>query len=150
MKISAQDILKETERALALVAKDALSAEDKAWLTQSTSDYYATFVNPGILEYRKSVSTDYVSVEWSDRANSFEDIKGRKYLDLLGGYGIYNVGHRHPKVVEAVSHQLKRQALHSQELLEPFRAILAKLVNDINGVSSVINNMTIAVPVAAN
>ena len=27
----------------------------------------------------------------------------RKYLDLLGGYGIYNVGHRHPKVVEAIT-----------------------------------------------
>ncbi len=131
MKLATPDILKETEHALDLVAKDSLTAEDKAWLTQVTADYYANFVNPGILEYRKSVSTDYVSVEWSDHANSFEDVQGRRYLDLLGGYGIYNVGHRHPKVVEAVSHQLKRQALHSQELLEPFRAILAKLINDI-------------------
>lgn len=131
MKASPQDILKETQRALDLVAKSELAEEDKLWVTEMTANGYANNVNPGILEYRKSVSTEYISVEWSDSANGFTDIKGKKYLDLLGGYGIFNVGHRHPKVVEAVSHQLKRQALHSQELLEPFRAILAKLISDI-------------------
>ena len=44
----------------------------------------------------------------------------------MGGFGIYNVGHRHPKVVKAVVDQLKRQALHSQDLLDPLRAMLAK------------------------
>ena len=131
MKASAQDILKETQRTLDLVAKTELTEEDKTWITEQTANGYANHVNPGILEYRKSVSTEYISVEWSDSANGFQDIKGRKYLDLLGGYGIFNVGHRHPKVVEAVSNQLKRQALHSQELLEPFRAILASLISEI-------------------
>jgi putrescine aminotransferase len=131
MKASPQDILKETQRTLDLVAKTELTDEDKLWVTEMTANGYANNVNPGILEYRKSVSTEYISVEWSDSANSFTDIKGKKYLDLLGGYGIFNVGHRHPKVVEAVTNQLKRQALHSQELLEPFRAILAKLIADI-------------------
>jgi len=132
MKVTAQDILKESEKTLGLIAKhDPLTEEERAWLTDKTATYYAEHVNPGILEYRKSVSTDYISVEWADGDNSFTDINGKKYLDLLGGYGIFNVGHRHPKVIDAVSHQLKRQALHSQELLEPFRAILAKLVRDI-------------------
>ena len=131
MKASAQDILKDTQRFLDLVGKGDLGEEDKTWVTELTASAYANNVNPGILEYRKSVSTEYISVEWADSANGFTDIKGRKYLDLLGGYGIFNVGHRHPKVVEAVSNQLKRQALHSQELLEPFRAMLAKLIHDI-------------------
>ncbi|MDE2312580.1 MAG: aminotransferase class III-fold pyridoxal phosphate-dependent enzyme, partial [Elusimicrobia bacterium] len=132
MKVSAQDILKESEKTLGLIAKhEALTEEERARLTDKTAAYYAEHVNPGILEYRKAVSTEYISVEWADGANSFTDINGKTYIDLLGGYGIFNVGHRHPKVVEAVTHQLKRQALHSQELLEPFRAILAKLVRDI-------------------
>ncbi|HHY94242.1 MAG TPA: aminotransferase class III-fold pyridoxal phosphate-dependent enzyme, partial [Firmicutes bacterium] len=38
---------------------------------------------------------------------------------------------RHPKVMAAVVNQLNRQALHSQELLDPLRAMLAKLVADI-------------------
>ena len=131
MKASAEEILKETQRTLEWVAKKELTEEDKTTITDLTAAHYANHVNPGILEYRKSVSTEYISVEWSDSANGFTDIRGRKYLDLLGGYGIFNVGHRHPKVIEAVTNQLKRQALHSQELLEPFRAILAKLICDI-------------------
>ncbi|MBI3552749.1 MAG: putrescine aminotransferase [Elusimicrobia bacterium] len=131
MKVPAQDILKETEKTLGLIGKHEITEEDKAWLTEATASHYANHVNPGILEYRKSVSTEYISVEWADHGNCFTDIKGKKYLDLLGGYGIFNVGHRHPKVVEAVTNQLKRQALHSQELLEPFRAMLAKLIHDI-------------------
>ena len=131
MKSSSEDILKDTSRALELIEKNTLSEEDKTYLTEATASGYANHINPGILEYRKAVSTEYISIEWADAANSFTDIKGRKYLDLLGGYGIFNVGHRHPKVVDAVQNQLKRQALHSQELLEPFRAILAKLISDI-------------------
>src|SRR6185369_107554 len=131
MKATAQDILKETQKTLELIGKHEINEEEKTWLTEATAADDANHVNPGILEYRKSVSNEYISVEWADHANSFSDIKGKKYLDLLGGYGIFNVGHRHPKVVEAVTNQLKRQALHSQELLEPFRAILAKLIHDI-------------------
>jgi putrescine aminotransferase len=44
----------------------------------------------------------------------------------LGGFGIFNVGHRNPKVVKAVADQLRRQPLHSQDLLDPLRAMLAK------------------------
>jgi len=85
-------------------------------------------VNPGFLEYRKSVSTNYTAVEWTDSGASFTDIYGKEFIDCLGGYGIFNVGHRHPKVLEAVLNQLKRQALHSQELLDPLRAMLARLL----------------------
>ncbi len=53
-------------------------------------------------------------------------MRGREYIDCLGGFGIFNVGHRHPKVVGAVKAQLERQALHSQDLLDPLRAMLAK------------------------
>lgn len=36
------------------------------------------------------------------------------------------MGHRNPVVVSAVQNQLAKQPLHSQELLDPLRAILAK------------------------
>jgi putrescine aminotransferase len=66
-------------------------------------------------------------VEWADAGpNSYRDVSGRAYIDCLGGFGIFNVGHRHPKVVRAVSDQLRRQPLHSQDLLDPLRAMLAK------------------------
>jgi putrescine aminotransferase len=66
-------------------------------------------------------------VEWADAGpNSYRDVTGRTYLDCLGGFGIFNVGHRNPKVVKAVTDQMRRQPLHSQDLLDPLRAMLAK------------------------
>lgn len=51
---------------------------------------------------------------------------GQEFIDCLGGFGIFNVGHRNPVVVSAVENQLAKQPLHSQELLDPLRAMLAK------------------------
>lgn len=34
--------------------------------------------------------------------------EGEKYIDLISGIGVSNVGHRHPKVLEAIQHQLDK------------------------------------------
>ncbi len=99
------------------------------WITRETVESFRDHVNPGFLEYRKATDIEGAEavVEWSDAGpNSYRDVTGREYLDCLGGFGIFNVGHRHPKVVKAVSDQLRRQPLHSQDLLDPLRAMLAK------------------------
>jgi 4-aminobutyrate aminotransferase/(S)-3-amino-2-methylpropionate transaminase len=36
------------------------------------------------------------------------DVEGRRYLDFVGGIGVMNVGHNHPRVVAAVEAQLRR------------------------------------------
>src|SRR5215210_7205743 len=33
------------------------------------------------------------------------DAHGKKYIDLIGGISVANIGHRHPKVVEAIKNQ---------------------------------------------
>jgi len=120
--------IKQSRKYLEFIAKDKLSKQEKDWVVSESVKGFSENVNPGFLKYRKSVSTDYTAVEWTDTEASFTDVYGKTFIDCLGGYGIYNVGHRHPKVVEAVTNQLKRQALHSQELLDPLRAMLAQLV----------------------
>lgn len=34
------------------------------------------------------------------------DVEGKRYIDFIGGIGVLNVGHRHPKVVEAIKRQV--------------------------------------------
>lgn len=34
------------------------------------------------------------------------DVSGKEYIDLIGGISVCNVGHRHPKVIEAIKKQL--------------------------------------------
>ncbi len=45
-----------------------------------------------------------------DRAHGSRvwDVNGRSYLDFVGGVGVLNVGHNHPRVVAAVKQQLER------------------------------------------
>ena len=60
-----------------------------------------------------------------------EDVEGRRYLDLLAGYGALNFGHRHPRLVAAAARQLGRLTLTSRafhnDLLGTFAAELAAL-----------------------
>lgn len=120
-------------KVLSLIEKEEISKEEASWITKETVDGFREHVNPGFLSYRKTVTKDgqFAAVEWSDNGACFKDVNGKEYIDCLGGFGIYNVGHRNPKVVKAVTDQLKRQALHSQDLLDPLRAMLAKILADI-------------------
>ncbi|MDQ6767592.1 MAG: putrescine aminotransferase [Candidatus Eremiobacteraeota bacterium] len=118
-----------TQRVLDLIAKTDITPDEARWVTEETVNGFRDHVNPGFLEYRKATSVEHATaaVEWSDAGpNAYRDVAGKEYIDCLGGFGIFNVGHRHPKVVKAVTDQLKRQALHSQDLLDPLRAMLAK------------------------
>jgi 4-aminobutyrate aminotransferase/(S)-3-amino-2-methylpropionate transaminase len=45
-----------------------------------------------------------------DRAKGSElwDVSGKRYIDFAGGIGVMNVGHAHPRVMNAVQEQLER------------------------------------------
>jgi len=121
-------VLQESRKALELMQRSELSPAEQDAVIADCVDNFGRYVNPGILDYRKSVSTDYTAVEWSDGGATFRDIRGREFIDCLGGFGIYMLGHRHPTVMKAVLGQLQHQALHSQELLDPMRGYLCELV----------------------
>ena len=119
--------------ALALVYKQSMTPFEGDRVMGQTIEFWRQHVNPGFLQYRKSVAqgADFAALDWSDPVPGsavFCDHRGQRYLDLLGGFGIYNVGRRHPAVVAAVQAQLSKQALHSQELLDPLRAFTARIV----------------------
>ncbi|MGA8534706.1 MAG: putrescine aminotransferase [Candidatus Tumulicola sp.] len=124
-----RDAYEYTQRVLRLIGTQEITADEAEWITRETVESFRDHINPGFLEYRKATNVDSAEavVEWADAGpNSYRDVTGREYLDCLGGFGIFNVGHRHPKVVKAVMDQLRRQPLHSQDLLDPLRAMLAK------------------------
>src|ERR1700755_1027372 len=57
------------------------------------------------------------------------DVDGKQYLDLLGGIAVNVLGHRHPAVIEAVTHQLSPLG-HTSNLYatEPGVALAEELV----------------------
>lgn len=124
--MSYTEVSKELERVIGYIHADELSDEDKKKMTEETITYFDTYVSPGWLKYRKSVSTNSAVLEWTDHDGVCEGMNGEEFIDCLGGFGIYTCGHRNQEILETVEAQLKHQALHSQELLDPLRGYLAK------------------------
>jgi putrescine aminotransferase len=128
-----KEVLKESQKWLDIISSENLSDTEKHVIIQETIENFAFYYNRGYLDYRKSVveMRDEPALEWSGSDSMLEDILGRKFIDCLGGFGIYSAGMKHPKVVKAVADQLRRMPLSSQELLDPLRAALAKLLGEI-------------------
>lgn len=59
------------------------------------------------------------------------DSDGKEYLDC-GGYGVFVLGHRHPRVVEAVKHQLDLNPLATRLFLNPVQADAARALAEIS------------------
>jgi len=70
-------------------------------------------------------------VEWQGEGCLLRDINGREFIDCLGGFGIFALGHRHPKVISAVKAQMDRLALHSQWMMNPIAADAARRLAEI-------------------
>ena len=60
------------------------------------------------------------------------DVNGKEYIDLIGGISVANVGHRHPKVVEAIKKQLDTymHVMVYGEFIESPQVQYAKLITD--------------------
>ncbi len=131
MRAPNDQILQQTRRYLDLISGREMSLEEKQKFIGETVEAYERHVNRGFITYRKSVTEagQFAAVEWSGCGALLQDLLGRQYIDCLGGYGIFSAGVNHPKIVKAVSDQMRRMALNSQELLEPWRAALAKLLS---------------------
>jgi putrescine aminotransferase len=119
---------------LEIIEKPERPPEDMGkWIIEESMRNFADYFNKGWLDYRKSVTQagQWAATEWTGRGATFEDVLGRKYIDFLGGFGMMDLGWSHPEVVAAVQAQLLRTPMPSQELIDPLRGVLAKLMADI-------------------
>lgn len=55
-----------------------------------------------------SYGREYALVVDSAKGSEVWDVDGRRYIDFMAGIAVLNVGHRHPRVVEAVKEQLDK------------------------------------------
>jgi putrescine aminotransferase len=129
-RLSKEEVLALSGRYLELIEGRELSPEERHAFIAETVEAYERHVNRGFIGYRKSVTEagQFAALEWSGQGSMLKDLLGREYIDCLGGYGIFSAGVNHPRILRAVACQMERMALNSQELLEPWRAGLARLL----------------------
>lgn len=114
---------------LKLGTNQELTAEDRTVLTDATVTGLHDHVNPALAKWRKS--GDARACEWKGSGWTLWDLAGNEYIDCLGGYGVFNFGHLHPRIVQAVADGLMRMGIHSQELLNPWQARFAAKFSEI-------------------
>ena len=117
-----------------VINQDCVPEEEGKWIVEESQHNFAEHFNRGWLEYRKSVTEagQWAATEWNGKGSIVEDVLGRQYIDFLGGFGMMNLGWRHPEVVDVVKAQLTNHApMPSQELIDPLRGVLARLLADI-------------------
>jgi putrescine aminotransferase len=77
---------------------DALAAKARA-LTE-----FARYVNPGKARALAAAGLDVL--EWSREGAEVRDADGRVFIDCISGFGVFNIGHRHPRAIAAVKRAL--------------------------------------------
>ncbi len=133
MTKSINDALAYSEKWLGIIKQEKVDEVQAKEIISESKHNFAEHFNRGWLEYRKSVteSGDWASVEWKGSGATFVDVLGREYIDCLGGFGMMSHGWSHPDVVASVAAQLKRSPMPSQELIDPLRGVLARLMAEI-------------------
>ncbi|PWT79550.1 MAG: putrescine aminotransferase [Acidobacteria bacterium] len=104
-----------------------LTNEEQRRIVTETVDDFNQYLN----RWPEPKSVEGASVEWIGEGCLIRDVAGREFIDCLGGFGIFALGHRHPKVIAAIRSQMDRLALHSQWMLNPRAADAARRLAEI-------------------
>ena len=130
MSQSLDDALSYSKRWIDIIHKPTVSEAEGKQIIEESKTNFAEHFNKGWLEYRKSVTEagDWAATEWTGSGAIFRDVLGREYIDCLGGYGLLDLGWSHPEVIDSVRAQLSRTPMPSQELIDPLRGVLARLM----------------------
>ena len=110
------------ERAGSPAAFPADAERDR--LVGDTIDRYRRYLNPGLARLFKFGGSE--TVEWAASGCLVWDVHGREYVDCACGPAIFNVGHRHPRVLAAVRDQLDRMPMSVRTMPSAPQAELAE------------------------
>ena len=103
------------------------SPDEKAEIVRECVENFNAYLN----RWPEPRVVEGAVAEWQGEGCLLRDIYGREFIDCLGGFGIFALGHRHPKVVGAVKAQMDRLALHSQWMMNPVAADAARRLAEI-------------------
>jgi putrescine aminotransferase len=111
------------------VAHEALyGANSPQELASEVFENYREFVNPPLARVMKISGSP---VETRAQGCTIWDQNGKAYLDFAGGYGVFTLGHSHPRVVEAVRKQLELMSLSGKTMFNVMLGRAAKRLADL-------------------
>ncbi|MEN6521563.1 MAG: aminotransferase class III-fold pyridoxal phosphate-dependent enzyme [Armatimonadota bacterium] len=98
-------------------------------ISEETIEKYRDYVNPSMANLLKF--SGFAIPEKDASGCYIRDIADNEYLDCVGGYGAFSLGHLHPRVVQAVKNQLEKEALKSHYFISTELADLCELLSEV-------------------
>ncbi|MFN4182378.1 MAG: aspartate aminotransferase family protein [bacterium] len=91
--------------------------------------WYQEHVNPTLARVFQWVGFDHLEV----KAEGIKvwDEEGREYRDFLGGFGVFNFGHRNPRILRSVLEQLERLPMSSRVFFSETTGQLAEVLTGL-------------------
>ncbi len=96
----------------------------------SLYEAYTRHINasyPAFLE-RLGLSTRAAKAEGS----TITDSEGKTYIDCSGGYGLFNLGHNHPRIIQSIADQLKTNQPFNKPFISDQQVELAEKLAEIS------------------
>jgi len=103
-------------------------AVDIEGLAAEAFENYKNFINPPLARVMK-LSGSPVEVRAS--GTTIWDQNGKAYLDFAGGYGVFTLGHSHPRVIAAVKEQMEAMSLSGKTMFNLVLGRAAKRLAEI-------------------
>ena len=97
---------------------------------RETEGKYNKYIGKTLVRLMKF--SGYGTVEMKSEGVFVENPQGEKYLDCAGGYGVFSLGHRNPRVVAAVKDQLDKIPLSAKVFFNRLMADLAEKLAEIS------------------
>lgn len=96
----------------------------------SLYERYGHFISPTYPQFLRKLGLN--SGAGKAEGALISDERGKTYIDCSGGYGIYNVGHNHPEIIEALIGQLRSHQLNTKPLITDVSVRLAEELSRIS------------------
>lgn len=106
-----------------------MSPEQAQALLAETLEAYEEHIDRFLPLYVRVLGEEML--EWRAEGSWVYAPSGKRWMDCLGAGGVFGLGFRHPKVLEAVRNQLDRVALSCRLFLNPTTAALAKKLTSL-------------------
>jgi len=90
---------------------------------------YGRLINPAYPSFLSKLGLNKVAAK--AQGATITDSQGNTYIDCVGGYGLFNLGHNNPDIIDSLTDQLKQQQLLTKPLISEVQVRLAECIEKI-------------------
>ena len=92
-------------------------------------DSYSQLINSTYPSFLKRLGINATAIK--SEGATITDSKGRTYIDCIGGYGIFNLGHNPPQIINALIEILRKNQPFNKPFISESQVRLAELLADV-------------------